>query len=224
MRSVFPATDPFGSFARLLAAGLTSGIVASVPYAVARRAWIEPLLRQAETFETGGGAYSTELPLLSGWHGAFLTNAVAGTALGLLLAAAVTIRGRALDWRRGILWGLAGFTVFSLLPALTLPVGLPGFESAPLHVRQAWWGLSVLGGEAGLAVLVWKPGPFAKTAGVLLDLAAPIASALFWETAEPTPEVREIQLAFAGNWLAASAMFWIVIGGIQGLMARRISR
>ena len=69
----------------------------------------------------------------------------------------------------GLLWGLAGFVVFTAAPGLGLPPELPGMPVAPLTARQTWWiataardgrrtlaaGLSPrsLGGVLGLAII-----------------------------------------------------------------------
>jgi predicted cobalt transporter CbtA len=219
MPSASPATDPFGSLARLLAIGLVSGLLASVPYTVAQQVWVEPLLRQAEAFEQRHPESEAGEPLLTGWRGAAVTNGAAGVGFGLLLAAAVSIRRVPPTILSGLLWGLAGFAAFSLWPALTLPVGLPGLASAPLPIRQAWWALAVICAAVGLMLLAWAPKPAGWIAGAAIALLPPLASHLFWEWPETPPDLRALQNRFGVAALVASALFWIAIGTLEGLLA-----
>ena len=68
-----------------------------------------------------------------------LTDVLTGIGFALLLVSAYSFRGRAVDWRAGLFWGLAGFVVFTLAPDLGLPPEVPGTEAAPLFERQLWW-------------------------------------------------------------------------------------
>lgn len=68
----------------------------------------------------------------------FLFNVLTAIGFGLLVAAALSFDKNA-SWRRGLMWGLAGFTTFTLAPSLGLPPEIPGAEAAPLFQRQVWW-------------------------------------------------------------------------------------
>ena len=69
----------------------------------------------------------------------FLANIVTGIGFALLLVAVSELAGGILSWRQGVLWGLAGFAVFTLAPGLGLPPELPAMPAADLGARQFWW-------------------------------------------------------------------------------------
>jgi cobalt transporter subunit CbtA len=203
----------------LLAVGLISGLLASLPYTLAQQIWVEPLLRQAEVFEREHGAAAADEPLLTGWRGAALTNGIAGVGFALLLAAAMSLRRTSLGVRSGLIWGLAGFAVFSLIPALTLPVGLPGLDTGPLPIRQAWWVAVVICAAAGLMLLAWARKPAGRLAGAAIALLPPLASHLFWTWPATPPDPRVPQNRFTVATLGASALLWIAIGVLEGRLA-----
>ncbi len=72
------------------------------------------------------------------------------TAIGfaLLLGGFFAVRsgatGEPISWHEGLMWGLAGFAVFTIAPGLGLPPELPGVPAAPLLSRQIWWVTAVL--------------------------------------------------------------------------------
>ena len=66
-------------------------------------------------------------------------NVVSGIGFALLLVAASEFAGGIANWRQGVLWGLAGFAVFTLAPGLGLPPELPAMPAADLVARQIWW-------------------------------------------------------------------------------------
>ena len=81
------------------------------------------------------------------------------TAIGfaLLLTGVYAIRGRQVTWREGLLWGFAGFVVFTAAPGLGLPPELPGMPVAELTARQTWW----IAAAAATAGGLWLAGlPF----------------------------------------------------------------
>src|SRR3954466_1674507 len=80
------------------------------------------------------------------------------TAIGfaLLLTGIYAIRGRPVTWREGLLWGLAGFLVFTVAPSLGLPPDLPGLPVAELTARQTWWIATAAATAAGLYLLTFR--------------------------------------------------------------------
>ena len=59
-------------------------------------------------------------------------NIVTAVGFALLLVAASEFAGGIAGWRSGLLWGLAGFAVFTLAPGLGLPPELPAMPAAEL--------------------------------------------------------------------------------------------
>src|SRR5262245_45300702 len=73
-----------------------------------------------------------------------LANLVTGIGFALILVAASEFAGGIGGWRKGLVWGLAGFAVFTLAPGLGLQPELPAMPSADLTARQIWWWSTVV--------------------------------------------------------------------------------
>ena len=101
-----------------------------------------------------------------------LADVLTGIGFALLLVAGFALTGRAVGWREGLLWGLAGFVAFTLAPSLGLSPEPPGIPAAPLTPRQLWWALTAASTAAGLALLAFRRTPVAAVAAVVL-LALP---------------------------------------------------
>jgi cobalt transporter subunit CbtA len=147
------------------------------------------------------------------------------TAIGfaLVLTSAYVLIGRPVSWREGVLWGLAGFAVFTLAPSLGLPPELPGMPAAELAPRQAWWIATVAATGAGLALLVLRRSVIAALVGVALIVAphlvgAPTAPAV--ETAVP----HQLWWQFVVAVTVTSFVFWVALGGVTGALIGRFSR
>ena len=151
-----------------------------------------------------------------------LASVLTGVGFGLILVAAVTLSGRHVDPGRGVLWGLAGFAVFTLAPALGLPPELPGMVAADLGARQTWWIGTVISTTGGLALIVFARHRLLKGLGVALLLAPHAVGA-------PHPGQfggkvpGELAAEFAVASLFTAALFWTALGGIAGYFHRKIS-
>src|SRR5262245_811049 len=125
-------------------AGLGSGLVMTALQAVGT----VPLILRAEVFEKAAVAAPAAAPEAhshaagaaahqhdeAAWEPAdgferlaftLLANVLSATGFALLLVAAAELAGGLTTWRDGMLWGLAGFAVFTLAPSLSLPPELP---------------------------------------------------------------------------------------------------
>ena len=82
-------------------------------------------------------------------------NVLTAIGFALLLAAIFALRsantGNSVSWHQGLMWGLAGFAVFTIAPGLGLPPELPGVPAAPLLSRQIWWVLAAATRREALA-------------------------------------------------------------------------
>ncbi len=237
---------------RVLVTGLSAGLLAGLFSAAIQIAWITPIILEAEVYEsaeartgapdpasrTGTSGASFVLPAaerLEENEGAWapedglertlftvLANVLTGVGFGLILVAAVTLSGRHVDPGRGVLWGLAGFAVFTLAPALGLPPELPGMAAADLGARQTWWIGTVISTTGGLALIVFARHRLLKGLGVALLLAPHVVGA-------PHPGQfggkvpGELAAEFAVASLFTAALFWTALGGIAGYFHRKIS-
>ena len=149
-----------------------------------------------------------------------VSNVVSGVGFALLLVGCFALHGN-VDWRRGILWGVGGFVVFSLAPAVGLPPELPGVPAASLPHRQLWWIITVAATAAGLSLLAFKPGAAFKALGVVLMVLPHVIGA-------PHPEAggglvpRALLERFILMSLMASAAFWVVLGLCAGYFYSRL--
>lgn len=149
-----------------------------------------------------------------------IANILAATGFALLLAACFALTGD-IDAKRGVIWGLAGFTVFHLAPAFGLPPEPPGGQAAALHDRQMWWLLTAAATAGGLALIVYARGFLAKAAGAALII---LPHALGAPTPlGPSAAPTHLAVTFAIASLATAAAFWVFLGGLSGYLFRRLA-
>jgi cobalt transporter subunit CbtA len=151
------------------------------------------------------------------------------TAIGfaLLLAGVFAVRsgatGATISWHEGLLWGLAGFAVFTLAPGLGLPPELPGVPAAPLLSRQIWWLAAVLATAGGLALIVFRRSVPAAIAGVILLtlphlIGAPELANI--ETNVPSSLTHQFVTAVT----VTSLVFWTLLGGLTSAVFARFDQ
>ena len=155
--------------------------------------------------------------------GTLLANLVAGAGFALVLTAASLALARPISRRNGLLWGLLGFAVASLAPAIRLAPELPAMPAADLLARQTWWlatvGLSALG--AGLMIL--RREPALKALGVLaLALPHLYGAPQPTELASPVPPTLAAEFAVAS--LVTALAFWLILGSALGYAFDRLNR
>ncbi|RIX99085.1 cobalt transporter [Aureimonas flava] len=229
--------------ARFFLAALLAGILAGVVVTPVQHLKTTPLILAAETYEGGGAAHdhAAFVPgLVSAAHahgggehaeggtagrigGTLLANVVIGAAFSLLLLAASLLVDRPLTAANGAIWGLAGFAVLTLAPALGLPPELPAMPAADLAARQAWWLATVAMAAGGLWLLVFRRGGLAILGG-LAPLALPhlVGAPHPDDIASPVPATLAAEFAVAS--LFVSALFWTAAGALLGLGLDRARR
>ncbi len=149
-----------------------------------------------------------------------LNNILLGIGFSMLLVAGYAVRGE-VNWRQGILWGLAGFASFALAPALGLPPEPPGAAAAELFDRQLWWLGTVVATALGLAVMIFGRRWWMWAAGAVV-LAAPhvIGAPHPAELGGLAPP--ELAGSFVVASLFSMAVFWSVLGALSALLYRRL--
>ncbi len=147
-------------------------------------------------------------------------NIVAGIGFALMLVAGFALNGGEIDGRRGVLWGVAGFAVFSLAPALGLPPEVPGAMAAELVARQGWWLAVVAATALGLGLMVFGRKTVWIVLGVVVLAAPHIVGAPHPEKlGGPVPP--ELAAHFVAASLVTAAVFWVVLGWLSGTLYRR---
>ena len=133
----------------------------------------------------------------------------------LLMVAAYAVAGQLgypVSLQAGLLWGLAGFFVFQMAPAMGLQPDLPGTPSAELDARQWWWLGTVVMTAAGLAVLTYARG-IVRLAGLGLMVVPHIVGAPELGTyAGVVPP--ELAAAVAARTLGIGLVAWVTMGGV----------
>ena len=120
----------------------------------------------------------------------------------------------------GIVWGLAGFLVFSLAPAAGLPPELPGMPAAELWARQIWWGFAAVATGAGLVLITLAKHGLVIALGIAV-LALPHMLGAPQAPAHDTAVPAHLAAAFAVNSIAAAAVFWALLGVLLGFFTDR---
>lgn len=123
--------------------------------------------------------------------------------------------GHRITPRIGLLWGLAGFAAFHLMPSFGLPIEVPGSAAADLSDRQIWWfGTAV---ATVIAALLIGYGTNLLHYGLaVLALVAPhiIGAPHPGEYYGPTPP--ELASLYASRALVTAMIGWSVLGLLAG--------
>ena len=214
---------------RVLVSALAAGCLAGLIFFVLQAATLLPLIKAAEGYERAGLMLDHDA---GGWEPAdglermaytALADEVTGIGFALLLVGAFSLTRGPMDVRRGLLWGLAGYAVFSLAPALGLPPQPPGSVAAGLAARQAWWLGTALATAAGLALLVYRK-PLAVKAAALCLLVLPHVIGAPQPPAMDGSTPPELAARFAATSLVTTAVFWIVLGISSAWLYERLGR
>ncbi len=230
---------------KILATAILCGFAAGILISVIQSVWVTPLIYRAETFEAAAGAgpshpgedAAVPAPARAGaeaepWAPAdgvervfftVLANVLSGIGFALLLAGAIALSGREVNGLRGALWGVAGFMVFGIAPAIGLPPDPPGVDAGPLLDRQVWWLGTVTATASGLALLVFGRRAVLTLAGVALVVLPHAIGAPHVDVyGGATP--ADVIDAFVIASLATTGLFWLALGGLTGVVYRKLAQ
>lgn len=144
-------------------------------------------------------------------------NILTAVGFALLLGGFLAVRsgatGEPISWHEGLMWGLAGFAVFTIAPGLGLPPELPGVPAAPLLSRQIWWTIAVLATAAGLGLIVFRRSMPAAIAGVVLIMLPHLIGAPELEHIE-TNVPSSLSHQFVVAVTLTSLVFWTLLGSL----------
>jgi len=225
-------------FKRIVFSACLAGLLAGLFLTLIQTVQVVPLILETEAYEISEAAtapvhegvtadhhhHDGEWAPADGWQRTGFTaiaNVLIAMGFALLLGAAFILR-QGIDWPQGLLWGLAGYTVFFILPSLGLPPEIPGTFAANLVDRQAWWLLTVSCSALGLALLLLQRQWRWKLTGALLLIVPHLIGA-------PHPEVAggsaPQALAQAFLWATAivNGLFWLLLGGLTAFMFKRLA-
>jgi cobalt transporter subunit CbtA len=152
-----------------------------------------------------------------GWT--LAANIVASVGFALLLVAASELKGGLTSWRDGLLWGLAGFLVFTLAPSVGLPPEAPGVEGAPLMDRQIWWVATAVATAIGLALIAYGRSLVAAVAAIMLITAPHVVGAP--QPSEPPAIPHDLEHGFVVAVIVTGFVFWVTLGTLAGMLRNR---
>jgi len=228
------------------AAGLLAGLILAALQTYAT----VPLILQAETFENAGGGghhHGTAAEEVApadaatahheaatpeggeAWGPAdgfqrfafsLAVNVMSGIGFALLLVAVSEFAGSISSWRQGMLWGFAGFAVFTLAPGLGLPPELPAMPAADLFDRQVWWVGTVVATAAGLALIAFRGTVLLSIIGVALIVLPHVIGAP-QPASHESPIPADLHHQFVVAVTVTNLIFWVALGGIVGIVGQR---
>lgn len=213
-----------------------AGLLAGIVMTGLQFAFTVPLILEAETFENAPHAdehaASDEAAAAEHDHGneawapadgaerTFYTiaaNIVTGIGFALVLVCVSGFAGGITGWRTGLLWGFAGFAVFTLAPGLGLPPELPGMPAAELLPRQAWWIGTVVATAAGLALIVFRRNLWLALLGIAL-IVAPHAIGAPQPPSHETTVPEDLHHSFVVAVTVTNLVFWLALGIAVGML------
>jgi cobalt transporter subunit CbtA len=223
---------------RIFFAGLLAGLIAGSFATLVQAVKVTPLIAVAETYEVKlvPDEHAGHEPRAGSWEPAagleriaftWLANILVGAGFGLVLSAGFALRqsfaGDAIDARRGLCWGAAGFAAFSLAPAFGLPPELPGAVAADLAARQAWWIGTAIATSGGIGLLAFgRTAPARAIAVLLFILPHAIGAPAAPRQGGAAPP--ELAAEFVAASLVTAALFWAVLGSVGGWLFARLGR
>ena len=175
------------------------------------------------------------LPRIHAWHEAeawapadgferfafsLAVNVLSGVGFALLLVAVSEFAGGISTWRQGVLWGFAGFAVFTLAPGLGLPPELPAMPAADLFDRQVWWVGTVAATAAGLALIAFRGTMLLSIVGVALIVLPHVIGAP-QPASHESPIPADLHHQFVVAVTVTNLIFWVALGGIVGIVRQR---
>jgi predicted cobalt transporter CbtA len=216
----------FGYLRVFLTVALLAGVAAGFVNWINHTYGTTPLILEAETYENAAPAEPVaEATTHTHEDGSEHVHDAEAWAPedGWELTAAIVFFGKGADWRRGLLWGLAGFACFTLAPAFGLPPELPGTVAAPLGERQLWWIGTAIATGAGL----YAAARLRNIAGYAI---AVVLIALPHVVGAPHPEApgglapEELEHKFIVAAVATGLVFWLVLGVLTGALFKRYAK
>ncbi len=146
-----------------------------------------------------------------------LANLLLAAGFAFVMSAVSLIFNLPITPQTGLFWGVGGFIVFSLAPALGLPPVLPGMNVAETGPRQVWWVLTSGVTLCALVLLSKVRAIWALAIAFGLIVVPHVIGA-------PQPPLdhshvpAELASAFAATALANGFLFWLTLGVAYGLL------
>lgn len=217
-----------------------AGLIVGVVVSIAQQFGTVPLILQAEVYEEAAEAamsMTTATPheamghehSEAAWEPAnglertaftVIINIATSIGFALILTGFFVLRGRPVSWREGLLWGLCAFLAVTIAPGFGLSPELPGVQAAPLLERQVWWIGTVLATAIGLALLAFRPSPWAAAVALVLFVVPHVVGApQLAGRHSNVPEALSHQFVVAVT--LTSLVSWALLGWLSAVFYRR---
>jgi len=232
-------------FRRIIMSAVVVGICAGLFLSLLQNMQLLQIILEAEQFESSSQQHSQPDQATSeanhthtenAWaprNGAerlsytFGSNIIAAIGFAAILLALMSMGNRPVTIRAGFLWGLSGFSIFFLSPALGLPPELPGMQVADLAQRQTWWLMAVVCTAAGLACLVFAE-KYYKALGLLLLLLPHIVGApqsmsnrFTHPDAAVVNTLESLHIEFIQLASLVNFAYWLLLGLLSAILVQR---
>jgi cobalt transporter subunit CbtA len=211
-------------FRNLFLAAILAALCAGLVNSAIQHFRVTPLILHAESFESVPHTHDIGTPAhthdAEEWAPQDGIERTAYTVLAYLLAAAgfALVIGAVslffnlpITFANGVVWGFAGFLVFTLAPAFGLAPELPGMPAAEVFPRQIWWWSTAISTGAAALLLAKTRAGWALALVVVL-VAAPHIIGAPQAPDEPSAVPAHLATEFAATALGTAAVFWIVLG------------
>jgi cobalt transporter subunit CbtA len=222
-------------FRAILFSAVTVGLIVGTLITVAQHFGTAPLILKAEIYEkaahaghdhsAGAHTQATAWEPANGFERSAYTlaaNILTAVGFALLLTGAYAVRGHAVTWHDGLLWGLGGFATFMVAPSIGLPPEPPGIPAAALGVRQIWWIATVAATACGIGLIVFKKAAWAAIVAIILIAAPHLVGA-----PQPSETHSEVSPALARQFVIAatltSFLLWVLLGTLTSIVYRYFS-
>jgi len=221
-------------FSRIMVSGLFAGAIAGIIAGFLQWYFVQPVLLHSELYETGilthfdGSSNSAHpdleyiQPMRDGLS--LIFSMLIYTGYALILIAAMTLRQQksetTITFHQGIIWGVSGFFVMHLAPAISLPPEVPGAAAAELQPRQIWWFATTLLTAGGLWIIAFTEKVSSFIIGAALILVPHIFGA-------PEPDIftgpapTEIGALFASRALGVGLISWAILGVLSAFFLQK---
>jgi cobalt transporter subunit CbtA len=211
-------------FKNLFLAAILAALCAGLVNSAIQHFRLTPLILHAESFE--GEPHTHEAAAPAHAHEAaewapqdglertaytVLANFLVAAGFALVIGAVSLLANLPITFANGLVWGFAGFLVFTLAPAFGLAPELPGMPAAEVFPRQIWWWGTVISTGAAALLLAKTRAGWALVVAVVL-VAAPHLIGAPQPPDAPSAVPAHLATEFAAVALGTAAAFWIVLG------------
>lgn len=228
------------SFRHIVLSAVIAGLITGVLLTLLQLFTTVPLIAQAEAYEQRAvsvapgdhGAHDHGASMWEpkeGFERTFYTGLTTVlTAIGYaLILGAVFSQLRSVGWKAGLGLGIAGFLVFQLAPAVGLPPEPPGSPYADLFARQIWWIGTAIATALALGAW-WYARAHTKAIWIPLGIALILLPHVIGAP-QPAPGQtaivpHDLSQRFALMALITAAVFWLVLGSVQGFVFGKLDR